>query len=147
MIKKWLRLRRDRRIAALGGRPVDSDVPALEFRPRPIGEAEMRAMVDKYTAALAPRAVDEATGGPLDNLINAMAEHWLADLDVEYAEYRVAAGLRLGRTTAWLDQQQVLLGHDLRHRRQTELVLEAVLHRLAVPDPDDVPAQEEEEER
>src|SRR5262249_60962755 len=92
----WWHRRRDRRIAAFGGRPLQAGaVPAQpiaeRFTPRPVDEAAVRMEIERSVNGLAPQGVDEATGHTLDNLVNSWADQWVADVQVQHADYPVRA--------------------------------------------------------
>ncbi|MDH2430329.1 hypothetical protein [Sphaerisporangium sp. TRM90804] len=122
--------RRDRRVAALGGLPYSSEPVKVTGYVPSLREEERVAMIEQYVARLMPEAVDEATGYPLDNLINAMADLWLLDVDEQYSRFRSEATLRLGEAQAVSEQYSVLHSYDRRRLDEVERALETVLSQV-----------------
>ncbi|MBB5112525.1 hypothetical protein ACWIF8_02025 [Micromonospora chalcea] len=108
----------------LGGSPTPRP-----FRPQPVDPEAARREIDRYVDRLAPEAIDECTGHALDNLINARADAWLAELAVHYAEYQVDVERYLAAADAVVAWQGALtryyyqryedltLAHDFAHER------------------------------
>ncbi|MEU5907870.1 hypothetical protein ABZ780_26295 [Micromonospora sp. NPDC047467] len=99
------------------------------FRPQPVDAEAARRDIDRYVDRLAPDAVDEGTGYALDNLINARADGWLAELAVHYAEYQVRVERHLAAADAVVAWQggltryyyqryeDLTLAHDFAHEQ------------------------------
>jgi hypothetical protein len=129
----WWRRRRGRRLSALGGSPPADPavVPVAErFVPTPIDETAARREIESLVAGLAPGGVDEATGAPLDNLINALADQWLADVRAQHARYVARATPLLERVEASVGQTDVLAMHDHSVLAHKVLALETALLRM-----------------
>jgi hypothetical protein len=100
------------------------------FAPTPVDEAAARREIESFMAGLAPGSVDEATGGPLDNLINALADQWLADVRAQHARYVARVTPMLERAEASVGQTDVLAMHDHSVLAHKVLALESALLRM-----------------
>src|SRR5271163_4775926 len=78
------RSRKSRREDSAGRRDVRPPA-AVPFTPAPVDRAAATAWVTEQARQLAPGAVDEALGYALDNLINAQADQWVAQVQSEFA--------------------------------------------------------------
>lgn len=97
----------------------------------------MRDKLSNLIEGLAPDAVDEATGNPLDNLINAMADQWVADVRAQHARYVAALTPLIELTDATADQTDVVAMHDRSVLSHQVLGLENALLRVVGHDPRD----------
>src|SRR6266487_3021348 len=107
-IIRWIRAprvrRRDKRVEMLGGYPGQGpDVPIEHFAPA-LQETERVQQILGGVSRLGAESVDEATGHPLDNLINAQGDEWERKLHQQYLAYLPAAQYRLEQASAIVDQ-------------------------------------------
>jgi hypothetical protein len=139
----WSRGGRTRGPATLSRSAPASDsqrVPRLEaFEPRPINEVAARSQVDGLVARLV-QGVDEATGGPLDNLINSLADMWVADVRKEYANYVARVLPMLDVNEAAVQRAAVMTRHDHNVLSHMVVALESALLRLTGRDQPGEPA-------
>src|SRR5664280_2658642 len=134
----WRRYQRDRRVARLGGCPYRDDPSSVERFAPGLNRVERVSLIEEYAARLSPDGVDEATGDPLDNLINALADEWTSEMGREFVAFRSEASIRLGEATAVVKQYEVLNSYDWHQLRQMELALESAVYRLGGRDPLDL---------
>ncbi len=131
----FLRRGRSRRIVAFGGvrGPADPAVPPQieRFTPTPIDEGQARREIEGLVSGLAPAAVDEATGGPLDNLINALADQWVADVRAQHARYVASVIPKLELTEAEGNQVEAMRSHDRSKLSHMIVAVESALLRLS----------------
>jgi hypothetical protein len=137
----WRHQRRGRRLKALGGNNYPRNplyLPQVpRFEPVPINEAEVRGKLNSLIEGLAPEGVDEATGHPLDNLINAMADQWVADVRAQHARYVATLAPMLELAEATTSQTDVVAMHDRSVLSHQVLGLENALLRMVGHDPND----------
>ncbi|HUZ37905.1 MAG TPA: hypothetical protein VMV17_16410 [Streptosporangiaceae bacterium] len=137
----WWHGRHRRRLAALGGRlldPAKVGTPGAHpfttevepFAPTQVDETAARAEIDSAVAGLMPGGVDEATGRPLDNMINAWADQWVSDVKAQHAQYAAITGANQKIAEATLDQVNVQAGHDRSVLSHKVLALESALLRI-----------------
>lgn len=119
----WQSRRRWRR-----GHPVTTEVEP--FVPTQVDEAAARAEIDSAVAGLMPGAVDEATGRPLDNMINAWADQWVSDIRAQHARYVAVTGPQQKIAVATLDKANLLAGRDRSVLSHKVLALESALLRM-----------------
>lgn len=101
------------------------------FRPSAVDAQAVRREIDHYVDRLAPAAIDEGTGHALDNLINARADAWLAELAVWYAEYQVEAERYLAAADAVVAWQAALTRYYYQRYEDLTLAHDAAHERLA----------------
>ena len=132
-----LRLRRrDKRVERLGGYPqLGPDIPVEHFEPV-LHEAERVRQVLEAMAILGAESVDEGTGHPLDNLINAQGDEWEYRLNRQYLSYAPAADRCLGQARAILEQFRRLHDQDVARLRNAETALETALLALSGREPE-----------
>jgi hypothetical protein len=137
----WRHQRRGRRLNALGGNSYPRKpyhMPKVpRFEPVPVDEAQARQKLGKLIEGLAQGAVDEATGHPLDNLINAMADQWVADVYAQHARYVATLVPLMELTEATTEQTDVVVTHDRSVLSHQVLGLENALLRVVGHDPRD----------
>jgi hypothetical protein len=140
-MNRWiwaLRLRRrDRRVELLGGYPgPDPDFPVEQFTPV-LGETERVQQALGAVARLGAESVDEATGHPLDNMINAQGDEWDRKLRQQHLlTFVPAAEQRLKQAKAVVDQYQQLRDADLTRLQVSEMALETALLALTGHEPE-----------
>ncbi|HXL88739.1 MAG TPA: hypothetical protein VN969_07080 [Streptosporangiaceae bacterium] len=137
----WRHQRRGRRLKALGGNKYPKAhlyIPTVpRFQPDPINEAGAREKLNSLIEGLAPEGVDEATGHPLDNLINAMADQWVADVRAQHARYVATLTPMMELAEATTSQTDVVVMHDRSILSHQVLGLESALLRMVGHDPKD----------
>jgi hypothetical protein len=127
--------RRDKRIKLFGGYPGQNPkIPVETFRPV-LGRSERLAEILRGVTTLGPDSVDEATGHPLDNLVNAQGDEWEYRLRQQYLAYRAAAGRYLGGAWAIVEQYRQVHEQDQARLRDTEVAVEAGLAALSGLEP------------
>jgi hypothetical protein len=140
--RPWLR-RREKRVELLGGYPqTGPDAQAACFQPE-LDEAGRIQRVLGSVSTLGPESVDEATGHPLDNLVNAEGDAWARKLNQQYLVYLPVAQDRLGQAHAIVEQYQQLHAQDLLRLHTAEIAVETALQALGgqEPGPDVTPVQ------
>lgn len=131
---RWWWHRRDRRVARLGGRPYGDDpLPVERFEPK-LHEAERVKLIEQYAARLCPDGVDEATGHPLDNLVNALTDMWISDVRMQYAAFMSRAAYRLGQAGAVAGQYETLHDHDRYRVQRLQLAMESTMYLICGDD-------------
>ena len=136
----WIRTlrlqRRDKRVGLLGGYPeLSPDIPVEHFEPA-LQEAERARQILDAMSILGAESVDEGTGHPLDNLINAQGDEWEYLLNQQYLAYRPAADRRLGQARSVVAQYRQLHEQDQVDLRNAEIALETALVALSGREPD-----------
>lgn len=144
-ITRWIRVpwiralrlrRRDKRVELLGGYPeLSPDIPVEHFEPS-LQEAERAGQILDAMSILGADSVDEGTGHPLDNLINAQGDEWEHLLNQQYLAYMPAADRRLGQVRSVVDQYWQLHEQDQVGLRDAETALEIALLALSGREPD-----------
>lgn len=135
-IKDLRRRRRDKRVELLGGYP-DQLVPIKieSFAP----ELDQEGRVGRtlaFVTQLGAESFDEATGYPLDNMINAQAEEWRRNLRQQYLRYRPTAYQRLTEADGLVQQYQHHRDNDLTKLRGAEIAVETAMLALSGREPD-----------
>jgi hypothetical protein len=128
---KEIRLRRrDKRVELLGGYPDQfTPVQVVPFRP----ELDQSGRVTRtlgFVSQLGPDSFDEATGHPLDNMINGQAEEWRRNLRQQYLHYRPLAYEHLARADSVVEQYRHLRDNDLMKLRAAEIAVETAMLAL-----------------
>lgn len=129
----WRHGARSRRLAAMGGRDLRSQPiePRIEpFAPPAVNEQIAQQEIEKLVVGLAPGGVDEATGHSLDNLINAWADQWIAEVTAQHAWYVARTVPEQMLSEAMTSQVGVLLAHDRSVLGHTVVGVESALLRL-----------------
>src|SRR5579863_4700833 len=139
-VKGLWRRRRDRRVASLGGFP--EQLAGIKIEPfKPLLDQDGR--INRTLGAVAQlggESFDEATGHPLDNLINFQGDEWRHRVRQQYLAYQPVAHQRLREADAIVDQFQHLHDHEATKLRSAEIAVETALLSLSgvEPDPDAV---------
>lgn len=136
----WIRAlrlqRRDKRVELLGGYPeLSPDIPVEHFEPA-LQEAERARQILDAMSILGAESVDEGTGHPLDNLINAQGDEWEYLLNQQHLAYVPAADRRLGQARSVVAQYRQLHEQDQVGLRNAEIALETALLALSGREPD-----------
>lgn len=135
-IRALRRQRRDKRVGLLGGYPeLSPDIPVEHFEPA-LQEAERARQILDAMSILGAESVDEGTGHPLDNLINAQGDEWEYLLNQQYLAYVPAAGRRLGQARSVVAQYRQLHEQDQVGLRNAEIAVETALLALSGREPD-----------
>ena len=123
--------RRSKRVASLGGYPAAG--PQLTVEPfQPVLSHQTRlTQALEWVSSLGPDSVDEATGHPLDNLVNAHSDDWQRRLDQQYHAYQASARGRLRQAYAIVEQCQHLRDLDLKRLEATEIAVEEAMLSLS----------------
>lgn len=124
-------LRRDRRVERLGGYPAQ--VPELDvelFKPE-LNHAERLRNVTDGVSRLGPESVDEGTGYPLDNLVNAQGHEWQRRIGQQYYGYESAAARRLRQLSGVVEQYRHLYELDMRRLHDAEVAVETAMLTLS----------------
>jgi len=101
-----------------------------------LDQAERVQRILGGVSKLGSESVDEATGHPLDNLINAQGDEWRQKLRQQFLAYRAAANSNLGRANALVEQYQHLREDDLVSLRSAEIAVETALLALSGQEPE-----------
>ncbi|ANZ38296.1 hypothetical protein BBK82_21740 [Lentzea guizhouensis] len=102
---------------------------SLEFTPSAVDEAAARAEVERLAEGLR-HSVDEAVGHPLDNLINAWSDKWVADAEAEHATYLARVEAPLGAANTRLNELDVVRTLAARRVDETEQARSAAVATL-----------------
>ncbi|MCP2250620.1 hypothetical protein [Lentzea aerocolonigenes] len=102
---------------------------SLEFVPSSVDEDAARAEIERHAESLR-YSVDEAVGHPLDNLINAWADKWVADVEAEHALYLARAEAPLGTANTRLNELDVVREQDTRRLAETDEARSAAVSAL-----------------
>lgn len=139
LIIRWIRAphlrRRDKRVELLGGYPGRGPAVQIERFEPALGEAERVQKILDGVTILGAESVDEATGDPLDNLINAQGHEWEHRLNQQHLTYRPAAKHRLGQAEAIVEQYERLYEQDMTRLHHAEVALETALQGLSGDEP------------
>lgn len=135
-IKNLRRRRRDKRVQRLGGYP-DRLVPVKieSFTPLLDQEGRVKRTL-AFVTQLGAESFDEATGYPLDNMINAQAEDWRRNLRLQYLAFRPAAHQRLTEANGLVQQYKHHRDNDLTKLRGAEIAVETAMLALSGREPD-----------
>lgn len=126
----WWHRRALRRIAAQGGHITGTKEPLYApFEPTPVDAAAETTWVVELASALVP-AVDEALAKPLDNVINARADQWIAQVLSEFERYLAKMKYALGRAEANVTQETQLQPPDTHRVVETETARNSAAIRL-----------------
>ena len=133
--RPWLR-RREKRVELLGGYPqTGPDAQTESFQPILDETARIQQILGEV-ATLGPESVDEATGHPLDNLINAQGDTWARKLNQQYLAYLPMARNRQGQAHAIVEQYEQLHEQDLLRLHTAEIAVETALQALGGREPE-----------
>ena len=102
---------------------------SLMFTPSSLDEAAARAEIEQHAESLR-HSVDEAVGHPLDNLINAWADKWVADVEAEHALYLARVEAPLGTANTRLNELDVVRQQDSRRLDETDQARNAAVSAL-----------------
>ncbi|MGO9081153.1 MAG: hypothetical protein ACLQDY_19290 [Streptosporangiaceae bacterium] len=128
--------RRERRVELLGGYPqTGPDAQPESFQPV-LDEGARIQQILGGVSTLGPESVDEATGHPLDNLINAQGDSWARKLNQQYLAYLPIAQNRLGQAHAIVKQYEQLHEQDLVRLHSAEIAVETALQALGGREPE-----------
>jgi hypothetical protein len=123
--------RRDKRVERLGGHPTGLPSLAVEsFQPTLNHSERMNDVVGSVTR-LGAESVDEATGYPLDNLVNADGIQWHHNLAQQHYAYRARGDHRLREIQGVVEQYWHLYDADLRRLHATEVAVESAMLELS----------------
>jgi hypothetical protein len=123
--------RRSRRVAELGGYPAAGPQLAVEpFEPE-LNHQHRLVQALEWVSRLGPDSVDEGTGHPLDNLVNAHSDDWQRRLDQQYQAYMAMARSRRRQAMALVEQYRRLGNHDLKRLEATETAVEESMLALS----------------
>jgi hypothetical protein len=136
LIKQLRTRRRDKRVELLGGYPeLFTTVEAARFKPQ-LDESGRVNRTLGFVSQLGPDSFDEATGYPLDNMINAQAEEWRRNLRQQYLHYRPLAYEHLQRAESVVRQYQHHRDDDLMNLRAAEIAVESAMLALSGREPE-----------
>lgn len=107
---------------------------SLMFTPSSVDEAAARAEIERHAEALR-HSVDEAVGHPLDNLINAWADKWVADVEAEHALYLARAEAPLGTANTRLNELDLAKEQDTKRLGETDDARAAAVSALEGDEP------------
>jgi hypothetical protein len=128
--------RRDKRVQRLGGYPeAGPDVKIDRFEPA-LDQAERVSQILNGVSRLGPESVDEATGYPLDNWVNAQGDEWERRLRQQHQVFRARAQYRLRQAEAIVEQYQQLHEEDLVRLSNAEIAVETALLALSGNEPE-----------
>lgn len=134
--------RRSRQVQRLGGYPsAGPQLPVEKFEPV-LSHQQRLAQALEWVARLGPESVDEATGHPLDNLVNAASADWQRRLDQQHQEYLARAKSRRREAIAIVEQYRHLGNHDLKRLQAAETAVEESMLSLSGEPPGGSPAQQ-----
>ena len=123
--------RRTRRVARFGGYPTAGPQLQVEVFQPVLSHQQRLAQALDWVSRLGPESVDEATGHPLDNLVNAHSVDWQRRLDQQYQAY-LARGLSQRRRAKAIVRQYATLGnHDLKRLQAAETAVEEAMLALS----------------
>lgn len=126
----WQR-RRDKRVASLGGYPEQlAGIKIESFTPVLDQDARVSRTLGAV-AQLGGESFDEATGHPLDNLINFQGEEWRHRVRQQYLAYQPVAHQRLREADAIVAQYEHLHDHEETKLRSAEIAVETALLSLS----------------
>ncbi|WP_188191200.1 hypothetical protein [Nonomuraea sp. SYSU D8015] len=103
------------------------------FVPSDVDEAAALSEITRLVEELAPGGVDEATGHPLDNLINSTAARWEQEVQAEYAAYHAEATALVGVADAAVAECRLAEADDRERLADVRLALDAASSRLVQP--------------
>lgn len=137
-IKTMRRQRRDKRVERFGGYPAAGpDVKIDHFEPV-LDQADRVSQILNGVSRLGPESVDEATGYPLDNWVNAQGDEWERRLRQQHQVFRAGAQYRLRQAEAIVEQNQQLHEEDLVRLSNAEIAVETALLALSGHEPEPV---------
>ena len=110
--------------------PGEAEPKAIPFEPTPVNEDEYRAWVIKQASELVPGAVDEVLGYALDNVINARADQWAAQVYSEFAQHVARLEYRRDYADSAVTQETRLQPPDTHRVIETETARNAAAARL-----------------
>ena len=135
-IKALRRPRRDKRVERFGGYPeAGPDMKIDHFEPA-LDQAERVSQTLNGVSRLGPESVDEATGYPLDNWVNAQGDEWERRLREQHQVFRARAQYRLRQAEAIVEQYQQLHEEDLVRLSNAEIAVETALLALSGHEPE-----------
>lgn len=102
---------------------------SLKFTPSTVDEAAARAEVERQAESLR-YSVDEAIGHPLDNMINAWEDKWVAEVEAEHATYLADLETPLGEAGTRLNELDVAREQDTRRLDETDQARTAAVTAL-----------------
>ena len=126
----WQR-RRDKRVASLGGYPEQlAGIKIESFTPLLDTDGRVTRTLGAV-AQLGGESFDEATGHPLDNLINYQGDEWRHRVRQQYLAYQPVAHQRLREVDAIVAQYEHLHDHEATRLRSAEIAVETALLSLS----------------
>lgn len=129
-------LRRDQRVERLGGYPAEVPELTVELFELELNHTERLRYITDGIARLGPESVDEGTGYPLDNLVNAQGHEWQRRIGQQYYAYQSAAARRLRQLSGVVNQYRHLHELDVRRLHDAEVAVEAAMLTLSGEPPE-----------
>jgi hypothetical protein len=123
--------RRNKRVERLGGYPTPGpELPVERFEPQLNHQQRLAQAID-WVNTLGRESVDEATGHPLDNLVNAHSDDWQRRLAQQYRAYYAAAQSRVRQSMALAEQYRHLWEQDQKRLEAAEIAVEHAMLSLS----------------
>jgi hypothetical protein len=129
-------LRRDKRVERLGGYPARVPELSVESFEPVLNHTERLCHVTDGVSRLGAESIDEATGNPLDNLVNAQGHEWQRRLGQQYYAYQAAGRRRLRHLQGVVEQYRHLYELDMLRLRGAEVAAESAMLTLSGEQPD-----------
>lgn len=133
--------RRNRRVERLGGYPsAPPELPVEAFKPELSHQQRLQQALG-WVSRLGPESVDEATGHPLDNLVNSSSIDWQRQLHQQYQAYLASARSRRRQAMALVEQYRYLGNPDLKRLQAAETAVEEAMLTLSGEPPGGQPVR------
>src|SRR5947209_20176300 len=122
----------------MGGYPQTGPDGTIEHFEPSLDQAERVRQILTGVSRLGAESVDEATGHPLDNWVNAQGDEWERKLRQQHLLYGPDAQYRLRQADAVEDQYRELHEEDLVRLSNAEIALETAILALSGREPEPV---------
>ena len=123
--------RRDKRLKRLGGYPAEGPQLTVERFEPVLNHQERLVQALGWVSQLGPESVDEATGHPLDNLVNAQSDEWQRKLAQQHQVYQAVAQRRLLEAHGVVEQYRYLQEQDEIKLQAADTAVESAMLALS----------------
>ncbi|GAA0555400.1 hypothetical protein GCM10010172_42650 [Paractinoplanes ferrugineus] len=119
-----------------------SERKTLTFVARsPFDRTEWLGAVEDLVDMIPPESLAENGDCPLDNMINAWADGWVAELERQHEAFRIAALRELRVTEGQLVAHRLLLDHDRSYHDEMDGAVSSIVGDSPVVSPRDLPGE------
>jgi hypothetical protein len=114
---------------------VQNDSSGVFVPATPKDEDQLFQKIETIIGNVAPHGVDEATPDVAAKYINALEDGLVAEINIEYEQYQVAACAGTGRAAGAESQAEYTLTHSIWRLVEAEIAASSAVVHLVAPNP------------